>query len=61
MEFVTIGPEEFKNLKKEYKKAVKEKRDIFNFMNKKLYVDYAKYLIEHLENEFKKKNLSNLN
>ena len=51
---MTINEDEFKELKILYNKAVEEKKSEFLFMEQKLLVDYAKYLIEYLENEMKK-------
>jgi len=41
----------FKQLKEAYKKAVEEKAEAFSFDGHLLVTDYAKYLIQHQENE----------
>lgn len=41
----------FKELKKAYINATTEKKDIFEIDGHQFVVGYAKYLIEHLENQ----------
>lgn len=44
----------FSRFKKEYKKAVEEKKDTFIFDGNEFLVAYAKYVIEYLEMKFGK-------
>ena len=48
-----ISEKEFEELKVLYEKALEENNVEFLFKEQELLVDYAKYLIEHLENEMK--------
>ena len=45
--YITI--QDLPKLEKLYKKAIKEKKDIFIFKDSNLLVNYAKYVIEHLK------------
>ena len=49
-----ITEEDAKKLRKLYNKAVAEKQNQFYFKGQGLLVPYAKYLLEHLENIFKR-------
>ncbi len=49
-----ITEEEFKHLKLKYKDAVEKEKTNFMFKDNEVLVDYAKYLIEYLESQFKK-------
>lgn len=44
---------EYKELKKLYNNAVKNKIKVFLFGDKEVLTDYAKYLLEHLNNTYK--------
>ena len=47
---VNFNRTKIRQLKREYKKAVKEKKNTFIFDGNYYDVNYAKYLIEYLEN-----------
>lgn len=47
--FVSITPENYRPFKAEYKKALKNKADVFEFGGNKYLTRYAKYLLEYLE------------
>lgn len=49
-----ISLEDLPSLKANYNNAVKLNKEIFIFKNQELLTSYAKYLIEHLENQVKK-------
>ncbi len=51
---MTINEDELADLKIMYNKAVEKKKSEFLFEEQEILVDYAKYLIEYLENEMKK-------
>jgi hypothetical protein len=53
MSSLNINKEEYFELKKSYNQAVLDKKDSFIFQDKELVTDYAKYLLEHLNNTFK--------
>lgn len=50
----TITLAELPELKVEYERAAKEGAELFKFKGNDLYTDYAKYLIQHMENVEKK-------
>jgi hypothetical protein len=43
------SPETYVQLKAAYDQAVKEKQEYFLYRNRVVLVEYAKYLLEHLE------------
>ena len=45
-------------LKRAYKKAVDEKKEMFRYKECDFLVSYAKYLIEYFRDEYRKLNLS---
>ena len=47
----SVGIDEFRELKREYKRAVKAGLDRFMWRGEVLLVSYAKYLIEYIESE----------
>lgn len=51
MNNINFNLEKYKQLKLSYEKAVLENRDQFVFEKHILLTSYAKYLIQHLENE----------
>jgi CO dehydrogenase/acetyl-CoA synthase alpha subunit len=51
MGYLDLNKETFIELKNEYRKAVDNNAESFIFQNKELVTNYAKYLIEHLENQ----------
>lgn len=50
---VTFTQEKFEQLKKAYAVAVKAEQTQFTFEGNVVMVDYAKYLIEYLNNRFR--------
>lgn len=52
---VSWSREDLKNLKAEYAKAKEGKQKQFKFRDIDLVTGYAKYLIEYLEDEFKRR------
>ena len=48
---MTITEEEFRHLKFKYKDAADNNKDSFRFKDEELVTSYAKYLIEHIENQ----------
>ena len=50
---INVSRFDFISLKRLYKKAVEEKKNVFTFKGHQLLTSYAKYLIEYLENKFK--------
>jgi len=50
---ITWTPEKLQKLKVAYNEAEKGKKLSFTFAGAEFVTGYAKYLIEHLENEFK--------
>ena len=48
MEHIILDHKTFLNLKQEYNKAVKEKKDIFICQGHEFLTAYAKYVIEYL-------------
>lgn len=50
METIEYNKSKLKLLKKAYNEAVNQKKDSFTFQNQEYVTDYAKYLIEHLNN-----------
>jgi len=48
-----ITREEFEELKREYRSAVFDDKEKFNFKGAELYTPFAKYLIEYLSDKFK--------
>lgn len=44
-----VSPETYATLKAAYDKAVQEKQEYFLYRNRVVLVDYAKYLLEYLE------------
>lgn len=61
MNTININEKELEELKVEYNRAISAGYRIFSFKGADLLVDYAKYLIEYLENQFKIQKQSNLN
>lgn len=49
-----LNQDSLKRLKKEYEKAVKDKKEVFVFEGHELLTSYAKYLIEYAETKLKK-------
>jgi len=54
---VTVHPSsirfyELPKLKREYKKAIKSKKESFRFFGAEIDINYAKYLIEAVENRY---------
>lgn len=54
MSFIVFDLEKYKKLKLLYEKAVKDNIDVITLEDKEIAVSYAKYILEHLENKFKK-------
>lgn len=52
MEEIIIDKKDYINLKKDYEKAVEEKKIQFTFKEKLFLTNYAKYLLEHLKDKF---------
>lgn len=52
---ISINERDFLTLKKDYAKAVDSQLTTFEFKGEMLVTNYAKYLIEYLATEFKKK------
>ncbi len=48
---MTITKEELRHLKFKYKNAVDNNKEFFRFKDEELVTSYAKYLIEHIENQ----------
>jgi hypothetical protein len=46
--------ETYKEFKKLYDKAVKDKVTVFKFQSQDVDINYAKYIIQYLDNIFKK-------
>jgi len=46
-----VNYEGWKDFKKAYKKAVKDKEEMFIYNNKEILTKFAKYLIEHHDND----------
>lgn len=55
---ITFTKEVLKELKAEYNKSVENKIEIFDFKGNALLTDYAKYLIEYLDDKFKNGSLN---
>lgn len=53
----TISLSELPDFKKEYERAVADGSELFKFKGMDVLTSYAKYMIEHLENEKKRHNL----
>lgn len=49
-----LDKKDLENLKKLYKKAIDNKEEIVIYKNQEIVTGYLKYLIEYLENKFKK-------
>lgn len=49
-----LNEKDLENLKELYKKAIDNKEEIVIYKNQEFVVGYLKYLIEYLENKFKK-------
>lgn len=49
-----LDKKDLENLKELYKKAIDNKEEIVIYKSQKLLTGYLKYLIEYLENKFKK-------
>lgn len=58
---VSINEQELKTLKKDYNKAIEDGKQSFTFKGREVLVSYAKYMIEYLEGEFKKRRNVKLN
>lgn len=56
MDKLTMNPQQFKILKKKYNEAKEKNEKSFYFQDREILVSYASYLIEYLENEYKKSN-----
>jgi hypothetical protein len=54
MENISVNITDFKELKKKYLKAKKDKEETFIWKDREILVSFAKYLIEYIESEFKK-------
>lgn len=52
-DYINFDKQKLERLKTAYKKAKEEEKFQFNFDGKVLITDYAKYLIEHLQNTLK--------
>ncbi len=50
---IEFNPEKCKALKREYSKAVKDKKESFIFEGNEYVTSYAKYLLEFLKTKFK--------
>lgn|GEM_PF-5369061 len=51
---VRWSPEKLKDFKVSYAKALKEDKETFTFQGNEYRVDYAKYLIEYLDEYFRR-------
>ena len=47
--------ERYKILKNKYEEAIERRKTSFMFLDQEVLVSYAKYLLEHLENQLEKK------
>lgn len=54
MQQITFDEPKLKRLKESYQQAIKDKKDSFIFEGHELLTSYAKYMIEYLEDKFKK-------
>lgn len=54
MTMVNFNREKLRQFKKIYLAAVEDKKEIFIFDGEEYVTGYAKYVIEYLENKFKK-------
>jgi hypothetical protein len=52
-DYINFDKQKLERLQTAYKNAVKQGKFQFEFDNKVLITDYAKYLIEHLKNTLK--------
>ncbi len=52
---IDVTPKFFSDLKKAYQKALEEKKESFSFEGNEYLVTYAKYMIEYLEGEAKRR------
>lgn len=53
-DMLEFTPDLYEKLKKEYNKALEEEQESFEFEGREVLTNYAKYMVEYLNTQFKK-------